>query len=147
MNEDKKAERIAEIFFEAIDNRNWGLFESVMSETVNVEMKSPEREKSMVMTNAGISKMWQDQFAMVYDRTEHVIMNLESVLEEDRVIVKTDIDSTHYLGKEQWTGIGTYIFTVKEIDGSSKITDHNYTLQMVDGDVGLRNSMIAKRKY
>ena len=110
-------------------------------------MKSPEREKSMVMTNAGISKMWQDQFAMVYDRTEHVIMNLESVLEEDRVIVKTDIDSTHYLGKEQWTGIGTYIFTVKEIEGGYKITDLNYTLQIVDGDVGLRNSMVAKRKY
>ncbi len=147
MTDSKKAENTAVSFYEAIDTRNWRFFESLLADKVNVIMKSPEREKSVVMTNVEVSRMWQDQFAMVYDKTDHVIKNLESVPEDDGVIVKTDIDSTHYLGDEHWTGIGTYIFTVKDIDGIYKITGLNYTLQIVEGDVALRDRMVAKRKY
>ena len=142
-----KAEKTAETFFKAIDSRDWALFESLMTDSVNVIMKSPEREKSVVMTNIEVSRMWQDQFAMVYDKTVHVIKNIESVIEGDGALVKTDIDSTHYLGTDSWTGIGTYIFTIKQFEDGYKITDLNYTLHIVDGDIDLRNRMVANRKY
>ena len=88
-------------------------------------------------------------FKQVYwgDRTNHVIKNIEAYDKHDSALVKVDIDSTHYLVDEKWTGIGTYIFTIKYIDGEYKITDLNYTLQIVDGDVALRDRMVAMRKY
>ena len=118
-----------------------------MIDKVNIAMRSPEREKKGVMTKQAISTMWQDQFAMVYDRTCHVIKNLEAAVKEDKVYVKTDIDSTHFLGDEKWTGIGTYIFIIQIVDDKYKITDLDYTLQIVTGDVGLRDRMVAQRKY
>ena len=118
-----------------------------MVDNVEVTMKSPEREKKLVMTKFEVSKMWQEQFAMIYDKTVHIIKNIESVLRDASVIVKTDIDSTHYLGDKNWTGIGTYLFTIKKFDNIYKITDLDYTLQIVTGDVALRDEMVAKRKY
>ena len=142
-----QAEQTARQFYEAIDNRNWTLFESTLADQVNIRMKSPEREKEIVMTKDEISKMWQEQFALVYDKTHHVIKNLESVIRIDEAIVKTDIDSTHYLSDKHWTGIGTYLFTIRILSGEYKITAINYTLQIVDGDSDLRDEMVAKRKY
>ena len=147
MIDNKAAEQTAIHFFEAIDNRDWSMFESTMIDHVNITMKSPEREKNSIMTNEAISSMWQDQFAMVYDKTSHVIKNLEVVIKDEKAIVKVDIDSTHFLGDEHWTGIGTYIFTITAAFDKYKITDINYTLQIVDGDVELRDRMVAQRKY
>ena len=147
MADKNKAENIARSFYPSIDTRNWSRFESIMTPNVNVTMRSPEREKQVIMTNLQVSKMWQEQFAMVYDKTNHVIRNLEVVDKIDFALVKVDIDSTHYLANENWTGIGTYIFTIKPIDGEYKITDLNYTLEIVDGDVELRDRMVAMRKY
>ena len=142
-----KAENIARDFFVAIDNRDWDKFESIMTEQVNITMKSPEREKESIMTNQAISAMWQDQFAMIYDRTCHVIKNLEGYVKDDKASIKVDIDSTHDLGNEKWTGIGTYIFTIQIIEDKYKITDLNYTLQIVTGDTSLRDKMVSQRKY
>ncbi len=142
-----KAENIARDFYGAIDCRDWNKFEAIMVDKVNIAMKSPEREKKGIMTKQAISAMWQEQFAMIYDRTCHVIKNIESALKEDKVYVKTDIDSTHFLGDEKWTGIGTYIFIIQVVDDKYKITDLDYTLQIVTGDVALRDRMVALRKY
>ena len=38
-----KAEIVARRFFEAIDNRNWLSFETTLANSINVEMRSPER--------------------------------------------------------------------------------------------------------
>ena len=142
----KNAEQIATRFFEAIDNRDWKMFESTMIDRLDIHMKSPEGERKNIETREEISTMWQQWFAMIYDKTRHVIKNLEVVLRDDKAIVKVDIDSTHYLGNENWTGIGTYIFIIKTIDGDDKIIDIDYMLQIVDGDVGLRSRMLALRK-
>lgn len=140
------AEKIARSFYRAIDARDWNLFESDMTDEVNITMKSPEREKSSVMTKDQIMAMWRDWFALPYDKTLHVIKNLEVFLTDDRAEVKVDIDSTHFLGDEKWTGVGTYIFVIKEVDGKARITDLNYTLEIITGDVALRTRMLALRK-
>ena len=140
------AEKIARGFYRAIDARDWNLFESDMTDEVNITMKSPEREKSSVMTKDQIMAMWRDWFALPYDKTLHVIKNLEVFLTDDKAEVKVDIDSTHFLGDEKWTGVGTYIFVIKEVDGKARITDLNYTLEIITGDVALRTRMLALRK-
>ena len=140
------AEKIERGLYRAMDARDWNLFESDMTEEVNITMKSPEREKSSVMTKDQIMAMWRDWFALPYDKTLHVIKNLEVFLTDDRAEVKVDIDSTHFLGDEKWTGVGTYIFVIKEVDGKARITDLNYTLEIITGDVALRTRMLALRK-
>ena len=147
MIDKNRAEQIARSFYEAIDSRDWNQFESIMTDQVNVAMRSPEREKKVVMTKEAVSTMWQEQFAMVYDKTCHVIKYVETILKDNKVYVKVDIDSTHYLGNENWTGIGTYVFVIQLVDDKYKITDLDYTLQIVIGDVAVRDRMVAQRKY
>ena len=139
------AEKISISCYRAIDARDWNLFVSDMTDELNNTMKSPEREKSSVMTKDQIMAMWRDWFALPYDKTLHVIKNLEVFLTDDKAEVKVDIDSTHFLGDEKWTGVGTYIFVIKEVDGKERITDLNSTLEIITGDVALRTRMLAFR--
>ena len=108
-----KAENIARDFYGAIDCRYWNKFESIMVDKVNIAMKSPEREKKGVMTKQAISTMWQDQFAMVYDRTCNVLKNLEAAITVAQVYVKSDIDYIHFFGVETSTDLGSHIFIIK----------------------------------
>ena len=88
-------------------------------------------------------KAWS---AIPYDKTLHILKNLEVISKDGKAIAKVDIDSTHILCNEKWIGIGTYIFIMKSLDGHYKITDLDYTLQIIDGDIDLRNRMLALRK-
>ena len=124
--------KVAKDFFEAIDKRDWDMFNSNMAEQVDITMRSPEGEKKSIKTNQEITKMWKDWFAMPYDKTLHILKNLEVISKDDKAIAKVDIDSTHFLCNEKWIGIGTYIFIIRSLDGHYKITDLDYTLQIID---------------
>lgn len=117
------------------DEHNWLGLASVFAPKVKMLHLLEGDETTHIMTPQEIVTAWRpimEQFKAVH----HQIGNFLTTIDGDTATITCYGTSTHYRGEQAnnlWTVVGTYIFTLKQIDGEWKITDEIFNCKYQTG--------------
>lgn len=129
--------------FAGVDERNWGVVEATMAESVLLDYSSFSGNPATQLTPVQITESWA-AFLPGFDRTHHHLSNFRLIIEKDLATVTFDGKADHVMDDEVWTVTGNYHIALKHRDDRWFITSFTFHFEEQSGNPDLPAMAIEK---
>ncbi|NER05983.1 MAG: hypothetical protein F6K17_27035, partial [Okeania sp. SIO3C4] len=125
------------------DNRNFESLEKLYAEEVEVDYTSAFGGEVELKSPQALMTQWASSLPG-FERTQHQISNIKTVVNGDRATATADVVANHYLDKMFWQITGSYKYNVVKEEGEWKISQMTFLAKSEKGDRQIINEAVEE---